>query len=118
MHLYYNNMSALLIIIINGIVEGLTEFICSSTGHLIVLEHFLTFPGNEAETFQISIQCGAILAVCFYYRQFFIDLINSFKSQTQLLLKFGLAILPTLYGFIFYDFIKTHLFSTTTVIAV
>ena len=112
-------MSAFFIILLNGIIEGLTEFIpVSSTGHLIVLEHFLTFPGNNAETFQISIQIGAILAVCFYYRTLFMDLITSFKQQSYLVVNFIIVIMPTfICGFLFYDLIKTHLFSTTTVVA-
>ena len=112
-------MNDFLIVIINGIVEGLTEFIpVSSTGHLIVLEHFLAFPGKESETFQISIQCGAILAVCFSYKQVFIDLLTNLKRQKQLLINFTCAILPTfIMGFLFYDFIKSVLFSTNTVIA-
>ena len=61
-------MHEYLIVILNGIVEGLTEFIpVSSTGHLIILDHFLPFPSEQAHTFQIAIQFGAILAVLVYY---------------------------------------------------
>ena len=51
-----------LIVIILGIVEGLTEFIpVSSTGHLLIVEHWLHSP--QTDLFNVVIQCGAVLAV-------------------------------------------------------
>ncbi len=57
--------------IIQGIVEGLTEFLpVSSTGHLILSGKLLEFSGEKADTFEIIIQLGAILAVAvIYYRR-------------------------------------------------
>jgi len=46
--------------VILGIVEGITEFLpVSSTGHLLVAEHWL---GRRSELFNVAIQAGAILA--------------------------------------------------------
>jgi undecaprenyl-diphosphatase len=56
-----------------GIVEGVTEFLpISSTGHLVVTEkliHVGTHPGakDAADTYAITIQSGAILAVVLLY---------------------------------------------------
>ena len=52
-----------------GVVEGVTEFIpVSSTGHLIVVSHWLGETGERAKTFEIFIQLGAILAIVWLYR--------------------------------------------------
>ncbi len=50
-------LSALLL----GIIEGLTEFLpISSTGHLLIAQHWL---GARSDLFNIAIQAGAILAI-------------------------------------------------------
>src|ERR1700704_1904341 len=55
--------------IIMGLVEGFTEFLpVSSTGHLIVAGSLIGFVGEKAKAFEIIIQAGAILAVCWEYR--------------------------------------------------
>ncbi len=52
--------------LILGLVEGLTEFLpISSTGHLLILQHWLP---RRSDLFNIAIQAGAIVAVCLVYR--------------------------------------------------
>lgn len=56
--------------LILGVVEGLTEFLpVSSTGHLIVAGSVLKFEGDYAKSFDVVIQLGAILAVCWEFRR-------------------------------------------------
>jgi undecaprenyl-diphosphatase len=52
-----------------GILEGLTEFLpVSSTGHLLLLDHFLGFDDEDfGKAFVILIQLGAILALLSIY---------------------------------------------------
>lgn len=50
-----------IVVIILGLVEGITEFLpVSSTGHLQLVERWLT---PQSELFDIVVQCGAVLAV-------------------------------------------------------
>ena len=71
------------IAIILGILEGLTEFIpVSSTGHLIVVGHLLGFSGSTADTFDVFIQLGAILAVVVVFFERFIRLMD-FRSASS-----------------------------------
>ncbi len=64
------DLSLFLEALLLGLVEGLTEFIpVSSTGHLILVGDLLGFEGPPGKVFEIVIQLGAILAVCWAYRE-------------------------------------------------
>jgi undecaprenyl-diphosphatase len=99
-----------------GIVEGLTEFIpVSSTGHLILLVDLLGFKAPAGKVFEIVIQLGAILAVCWYYRKKLLYLLFSLPKNTEsqhFANAIILAFLPAmLLGIFFHEFIKSVLFS-------
>jgi len=65
-------MPILLLAIILGIVEGVTEFLpVSSTGHLILATELMGFDSAKWDAFNVIIQLGAILAiVVLYWRTF------------------------------------------------
>jgi undecaprenyl-diphosphatase len=71
-------MTEFLSTILLGIIEGITEFLpVSSTGHLLVAEHWL---GARSDTFNVVIQAGAILAVALIYRQRLWQLLVNFHK--------------------------------------
>lgn len=114
-------MSDIWIAVVLGIVEGITEFLpVSSTGHLIIVGHFLDFKGDQANTFDVVIQMGAILAVVWMYRSIFAGLIfpdnhNKFSGIYGLFL-LGLTTIPaSIVGFLAYGFIMRELFNPYTV---
>lgn len=60
------NLLVILKTVVMGIVEGITEFLpVSSTGHLIIFEHFLKLSQDKhfIVAFEVVIQLGAILAI-------------------------------------------------------
>lgn len=81
-------MNETIIVILLGILEGLTEFLpVSSTGHLILAGELLGFTDNSSNTFKIAIQLGAILAVVVAYRQTFWNMtIGVFRRERGALL--------------------------------
>jgi undecaprenyl-diphosphatase len=76
-------MPILLIAIILGIVEGVTEFLpVSSTGHLIFATELLGFDAEKWAAFNVIIQLGAILAiVVLYWRTFWAVLEGVIKGN-------------------------------------
>lgn len=109
-----------LIVIIMGVVEGVTEFLpISSTGHLIVVGELIGLPSALENTFEIVIQIGAVIAVIgFYWTDLFTQLrtIRESKSVQNLWLGIVIAFIPAaVIGLIFQDFITQYLFDPTPI---
>ncbi|HEX5313481.1 MAG TPA: undecaprenyl-diphosphate phosphatase [Gammaproteobacteria bacterium] len=88
-------MHDLLGAIVLGIVEGITEFLpISSTGHLLIVEHWL---GARSDLFNVGIQAGAILAITLVYRQRIWQLLTNWgeRANRVYLYKLILAFLIT-----------------------
>jgi undecaprenyl-diphosphatase len=110
----------LLIALLLGIVEGLTEFLpVSSTGHLIVAGSLLGYTGDQAKTFEIVIQAGAILAVCWEYRARLGAVARGLFSDAasqRFAVNLAVAFVPAaVLGFAFGKAIKLHLFAPVPV---
>jgi undecaprenyl-diphosphatase len=71
-------VESLLQTVLLGIIEGITEFLpISSTGHLLIAEHWL---GRRSDLFNVAIQAGAILAVVVIYWRRLLDLALHFAK--------------------------------------
>ncbi len=114
-------MDSLLIPVLLGIVEGLTEFLpVSSTGHLIITGHLLGFTGEKANIFEVVIQLGAILSVVVLYRKRFLGLLRhdperQFSGRRGMYLLFLTSLPASILGLLTHGLIKQYLFNTTTV---
>lgn len=103
-------------VILLGLVEGLTEFIpVSSTGHLLLLGHFLGFK-SPGKTFEVLIQLGSILAILSVYAakllRLAIDLPSSARAR-RFVVAVLVAFLPAaLIGAMAHKFIKEVLFES------
>ena len=114
-------MGDLVVAVIQGIVEGLTEFIpVSSTGHLVIVGHLLGLTGPKAAAFDIVIQLGAILSVVALYFHKFWGLLRPapgvrFAGINGLWLLFLTCLPAGLLGFFVHNYIEEYLFGPLTV---
>ena len=110
----------LLTALILGIVEGLTEFLpISSTGHLIVAGSLLGYTGEQAKSFEVVIQAGAILAVCWEFRVKLAAVVRGLfthRAAQRFALNLVVAFVPAgVLGLAFSKAIKAHLFAPVPV---
>ncbi len=106
--------------LILGIVEGLTEFLpISSTGHLILVGDLLHFNDEKGKVFELVIQVGAILAVCWEYRKKIWSVLTGLSSDPvaqKFAVNLSIAFLPLAsLGFLFGKHIKALLFKPVPV---
>lgn len=81
--------------ILLGVIEGVTEFLpISSTGHLLIAEHWLP---RQTDLFNVIIQCGAVLAVLAVFRKRAAELFSGWREpeNREYLLKLTVAFVLT-----------------------
>ncbi len=89
-----------LAVVILGVIEGITEFLpISSTGHLLLAEHWLPIRSEfiRSDLFTVVIQPGAVLAVLALFWRRLLDLAVRWRSPDAqaYLLKLALAFVIT-----------------------
>ena len=90
-----NPMPDWMAIVLLGIVEGITEFLpVSSTGHLLIAEHWLP---HQSDLFNVVIQCGAVLAVLPLFPERCRQLVSGWQNPASrdYMLKLALAFVLT-----------------------
>ena len=114
-------MDTVILPLILGIIEGLTEFLpVSSTAHLLLAGHFLGFESVE-NTFEVVIQFGAVLAIITVYAAKLWQLFSTAHrdpASRRFIIGILLAVLPAVFiGVLGRDFIKGVLFESPRLIA-
>lgn len=114
------NLPVYIKVILLGLLEGATEFLpVSSTGHLIIANDFLAFTGEQAKTFDIFIQLGAICAIVWHYRMRLVYTVLSLffePASRRFAVNLLIAFLPAaLLGLALHKYIKAWLFNPVTV---
>jgi undecaprenyl-diphosphatase len=109
--------------ILLGVLEGVTEFLpVSSTGHLILVSDLMGLDTPANKTFDIVIQLGAILAICWLYRSKLMVTAAGMAKRNPRDWRFAIAVLlgflpAAVVGALIYGFIKSALFNPPVVIA-
>jgi undecaprenyl-diphosphatase len=109
----------MLVAILLGIVEGVTEFLpISSTGHLIIAERIFNFHDVQ-DMFTVVVQLGAIAAVVWFYRQDLSQkIVGLFKRSEEALFFWKILIIATIPAGVFGLLLDKSMSSITTPLVV
>ena len=119
-------MNPFLLVILLGIVQGVTEFLpISSTGHMILVERFINSPNiskHFMDNFLVIVQFGSIISVLLY---FWGD-IHPFVKDREVLIervtlwsKIVVGVIPAgVIGFLADDYITEMFMGNTKIVAI
>lgn len=106
--------------LILSIIQAFTEFLpISSTAHLLIFGWLMNFDINDGKLFDTIIQFSTSLAVFWLYKDKFLHILTSFfydKNSREFCYKIFVATIPSVcIGLIFYNVIKSYLYSTNVI---
>ncbi len=106
-----------------GIFQGITEFLpISSSGHLVLAEHYFKLPADELVAFDAFLHGGTLLAIMILFWKDIRDILlipfsKNKKSELRFLLILVAATIPAgIIGFLFEDWFTS--FRSVTAVAV
>jgi len=110
---------SILVAIILGLIQGVTEFLpVSSSGHVLIFSRLL---GSASSfEFDVLVSFGTLFAVIIYYRKRLIEIILDIvkRRDLRLTLKLLVATIPAVIaGFLLKDIIEMYLHGINTAIA-
>jgi undecaprenyl-diphosphatase len=97
--------------IILGILQGLTEFLpVSSSAHLILAPWFFKWQGMvDTLSFDVALHFGTLLALLFYFRQDWIEILKSTTKKDGMIWKLAIGTLPAaVFGILLHDWIEQN----------
>ncbi|ALD15030.1 UDP pyrophosphate phosphatase [Buchnera aphidicola (Aphis glycines)] len=98
-----------IISIITGAIEGITEFLpISSTGHIIIISHWLGISHKNTDVLKIFVQLGSAIAILIFFFKKIINIVT-FKRRKKRTknIHILISLIPTAsLGMIFYNDIK------------
>ncbi len=94
--------------IIEGIIQGVTEFLpISSSGHIVLLEKISGFSPQNLAQLQIALHLGTLFSIMIYYFKDIKDIFLNTKANSQFLSLIAVGTLPLVLCYLFfYDFFK------------
>jgi undecaprenyl-diphosphatase len=115
-------MTAYLVALVLGLVEGLTEFLpISSTGHLVLASALLGQVDDKGKVFDVVIQSGAVLAIVLEYRERFAATVRGLwrpGPERAFAVNVAIAFVPlAALGLLFGKALKAALFNATSIAA-
>ena len=94
--------------IIEGIIQGITEFLpVSSSGHIVLLEKISKFSSDNLAQLQIALHLGTLFSIIIYYFKDIKDIFLNIKENTQFICFVVVGTIPLIISYLFfYDFFK------------
>ena len=95
--------------IIEGTIQGVTEFLpISSSGHIVLLEQISGFAPENLAQLQIALHLGTLFSIMIYYFKDIKDIFLNIKANFQFISFILVGTLPLIISYLFfYDFFKS-----------
>ncbi len=103
-------------IIILGILQGVTEFLpISSSGHIVLFEHFLNITKDDI-VIEVILHFGTLLSILIFFRKDIYNLISGIINHDKDSLRYGWCIVIATIPIILFSFVvKNHISSIFSV---
>jgi len=109
-----------------GALQGVTEFLpISSSGHLVLGEHFLGLNIDDLKTFDVTVHVGTLLAILVYFRVEILNLIKAFgrlccgkrDKDVMMVIYIIVGTIPAVFAGLFLEDFIDGLFRNVTAVA-